>query len=172
MGVIQSIEILNKLNFIVSESAVQRGVKKVIKSTGLLGRWQKIDINPLIICDTGHNYAGITEVLKNIQLQKYQKLHIVLGFVKDKDVSNILKLLPQEATYYFCNAQISRALESKDLQSMAAEIQLQGTYYPSVADAFNQAKLNAEKADFIFIGGSTFIVADLLKYLKYKRING
>jgi dihydrofolate synthase / folylpolyglutamate synthase len=174
LGVIQAVELLNSLSFKISENQLKNGLKKVVKNTGLLGRWQKIGENPTIYCDTGHNFAGITEVLKNIQLQKFDKLHIIIGFVKDKDIENILKLLPKiahstgsgQATYYFCNANIPRALPSTDLHALALKNGLIGKSYESVEMAFKSAKKVAQTDDFIFVGGSTFVVADFLTYLK------
>jgi dihydrofolate synthase / folylpolyglutamate synthase len=171
LGVLAIVAYLSKLNIHLDENTVCNGLRKVIANTGLMGRWQILAQNPMIICDTGHNYAGILEVINNLNDQKFNDLHIVLGFVKDKEVDKILKLFPKNAQYYFCNANIPRALPVDDLADLASQTDLKGNKYESVSEAFNQAKKQAQKQDLIFIGGSTFIVADLLTYLQ-KYING
>jgi dihydrofolate synthase / folylpolyglutamate synthase len=146
----------------ISENDIYGGIKNVIKNTGLLGRWQILSKTPLTIADTGHNEAGITEVVKQIQNTPHNHLHFVLGVVNDKDISNILKLLPPKATYYFCKANIPRALAAEELQKLASKQNLVGKTYVSVADALNSAKSAANKDDLIFIGGSTFTVAEAI----------
>ncbi len=170
LGVLQVIKILNKLKITLSPNAISNGLKNTIKNTGLLGRWQKIQEAPLVICDTGHNYAGVSEVLKNINQQKYDTLHLVIGFVKDKEIEKILTLLPQKAEYYFCNANIPRALEAEILAENALNFGLKGKWFNTVEEAFLAAKNKAKTTDFIFIGGSTFVVADYLVYLDNSKI--
>jgi dihydrofolate synthase / folylpolyglutamate synthase len=168
LGVLKAVNVLNNLGITVSDESLKKGVSKVVQNTGLMGRWQKISKNPLVICDTGHNEAGIKEVLNNIYLQKFANLHIVIGFVKDKDIDKILKLLPEKANYYFCQAAIPRALESHLLLEKAKNNNLNGVNFETVQEAYLAAIQAAISDDFIFVGGSTFIVADLLTYLKNK----
>jgi len=145
-----------------SASAIKNGFKNVIKNTSLMGRWQILSKKPLIVADTGHNEAGIKEVLKQIKTTPHKKLHIVFGMVNDKDTGKILKMLPQKAQYYFCKADIPRALEAKELAMQAAVFGIKGDYYPSVKTALRAAKKAAKSRDFIFIGGSTFVVTEAL----------
>jgi dihydrofolate synthase/folylpolyglutamate synthase len=130
--------------------------------TGLIGRWHKLNDNPLIICDTGHNEDGIREVLKNINLTPHHNLHMVIGMVKDKDISKMLTLLPQKARYYFCQPNIPRAKQANELHTEAIQFGLKGDYYESVYSALESAKKNALEDDLIFIGGSTFVVAEIV----------
>ncbi len=161
-SVIQSIELLNKLGFNVEIDAQKHALKKVKKLTGLMGRWQILQKSPLCICDTGHNEAGILEVLENIMDTKFANLHVVFGVVSDKDVTSILKLLPQNASYYFCKPNIVRGLDPVILKSKAKEYGLNGDEFISVKSAFEAAKQNAKPNDLIFIGGSTFVVAEVV----------
>jgi dihydrofolate synthase/folylpolyglutamate synthase len=131
-------------------------------STGLQGRWQTIGKDPLMICDTGHNVEGMAWVVQQLKATSFQQLHMVIGFVKDKDVTSILKLLPVKARYYFTNANIPRALDAQELKTKALTFGLLGEHYVSVQEAFEAAKTNASKEDLIFIGGSTFVVAEAI----------
>jgi dihydrofolate synthase / folylpolyglutamate synthase len=162
LGVLAVLEILKNKGFIIENESVIKGLQQVKKLTGLLGRWQTLSQKPLIIADTGHNHEGILEVLKNLERYTYKKLHIILGVVNDKDVTSILKLLPKNATYYFCKASIPRALNEKELLELGKANGLQGKKYVSVADAIVAAKKAYKANDLIFIGGSTFTVADAL----------
>lgn len=146
----------------ITAKEVTSGIKNVIKNTGLRGRWEVLGKNPLIIADTGHNEAGIKEVLKQIKLTPHKNLHMVFGVVNDKDVTSILKLLPKKAIYYFCKASIPRALNETDLYTIAKKNKLKGAPFPTVKKALKAAIKNADKKDLIFIGGSTFVVADAL----------
>jgi dihydrofolate synthase/folylpolyglutamate synthase len=134
----------------------------VKQNTELMGRWQVIGNDPMVVCDTGHNINGIEYVVKQISMQKFDKLHMVIGMVKDKDVSKVLSILPKDATYYFTKAAIPRAMLEGDLQALAIGYDLKGKTYASVAEAIAAAKQQANKQDLIFIGGSTFIVAEAL----------
>jgi dihydrofolate synthase/folylpolyglutamate synthase len=127
-----------------------------------MGRWQVINQNPKIVFDTAHNEAGIKHIVRQLQSEKYDRLHIVFGMVNDKDITSVLKLLPQEAVYYFTQANIPRALDSRLLAEQAAEFNLKGKIYPKVKEAFFDAKQQTQEKDFIFVGGSTFVVADAL----------
>ena len=121
-------------------------------------------VNRRLICDTGHNVGGISYIIEQLKHQKYERLHIVIGMVNDKDISGVLSMLPKNATYYFTKASVKRALSEKELQSLAMQSRLHGDAYPDVETAVAAAKEKANKNDFIFVGGSSFIVADLLKF--------
>ena len=144
------------------DKIIQQGILKVVTNTGLLGRWQIIARKPLIICDTGHNKEGLEYVVNQLAKIKNNRLHIVLGFVSDKDLSAILPLFPGKATYYFTKASVPRALDEKILKAEAAHWNLKGTSFPDVPTAVKAARANASDSDLIFIGGSTFVVADAL----------
>jgi dihydrofolate synthase/folylpolyglutamate synthase len=134
----------------------------VITNTGLLGRWQVLSKNPLVIADTAHNEAGINEVLKQLDLVKFNTLHFVLGMVSDKDISKVLSMLPKDAVYYFCKANIPRAMTADELASQAADFGLKGNVFNSVLAALDEAKKNASPEDLVFVGGSTFTVAEVV----------
>lgn len=153
---------LQKADFQLPEEAIRSGLENVIGLTGLLGRWQTIGANPRIICDTAHNEAGIREVVSQLSQIPKKKLHIVIGMVNDKDITGILKFLPKEAVYYFTKASVPRALNEKQLMQMATFFGLNGAAFEDVQSALNEAKMYADKDDLIFIGGSTFVVADAL----------
>ncbi len=160
--VLCAVELLNEKGFNVSEKNIRDGIKNVVTQTGLLGRWQILSQQPLVIADTGHNEAGIKEVLNQINKTPHQQLHFVLGMVNDKEISTILSLLPKDARYYFCAANIPRALKAEDLGKQAKVAGLTGTIYNSVANALVAAKKNANTTDLVFIGGSTFTVAEIV----------
>ncbi|MDN3676402.1 folylpolyglutamate synthase/dihydrofolate synthase family protein [Flavobacterium paronense] len=146
----------------VSETDIKNGFLNVIKNTRLQGRWQQLGENPTVICDTAHNSHGLKIVLNQIQKQKFKILHIVLGLVNDKNLEEILPLFPQDAIYYFCKPDILRGLDEVILKEKAAEFNLIGQTYISVSNAYQAAKENAGSNDFIYIGGSTFVVAEIL----------
>jgi dihydrofolate synthase/folylpolyglutamate synthase len=160
--VLATIGELNKTEFSISENDVRDGIKNVIKNTGLLGRWQILSNDPLTIADTGHNEAGIKEVLNQILQTPHEKLHFVLGMVSDKDISTVLNLLPKDAIYYFCKAKIPRALDAGELAAAGLVAGLNGLVYNSAKEAMEAAQKNAEKNDLVFIGGSTFTVAEII----------
>ncbi|MET3028298.1 folylpolyglutamate synthase/dihydrofolate synthase family protein [Flavobacterium sp. UW10123] len=158
----QTISILNnETDFKVSIEQLKEGLLHVVKNTGLQGRWQQLGENPKIICDTAHNKHGLSVVMNQLKNEKYEKLHIVLGVVNDKDLDSILPLFPKEAQYYFCHPNSSRALPAETLKNAAEKFSLIGEKYDSVEIAFAEAKKNASENDFIYIGGSTFVVAEL-----------
>ena len=161
-AVIAAIDQLNQQGFNISAAHVYDALREVKKLTGLQGRWQKLSDKPLVICDTGHNVAGITEVLKNIGATPHKQLHFVIGMVKDKDISKILDMLPKTASYYFTQPNLERALPVESLQEQAMAYQLKGNAYPRVSEALAAAKLAATTDDLIFVGGSTFVVAEVL----------
>lgn len=160
-GVFQAIDQLRESGFKITDDALLHGVENVIKQTGLKGRWEQLATNPLIICDTGHNKDGIQEVMRQVENQTYKKLFIVWGMVKDKDTAAVIKLLPKQAYYYFCQANIPRALDAHELAARAAAHGLYGEAVPDVNNAINKAKESARPEDMIFIGGSTFVVAEI-----------
>ena len=153
---------LIELGYAITEENIRHGIANVVSQTGLLGRWQILNNKPLTIADTGHNEAGIKEVLGQLKSIPYQKLHYVFGVVKDKDPSPVLKLLPKDAIYYFCKADIPRALDENELMHIAVSFGLKGTAYPYVAEALKAANYNASGSDLILIGGSTFVVAEAI----------
>jgi dihydrofolate synthase/folylpolyglutamate synthase len=160
--VIESVLLLKQKKYKIEDSTVYQALKKVKKLTGLQGRWQTIGKKPLIICDTGHNKAGINEVLQNINNTSFDRLHMVMGMVKDKDIAGVLALLPKTATYYFCRPNLERALPAKELAHQAKAFGLKGNSYNNVTAAFEAAKAAATINDLIFAGGSTFVVAEIL----------
>lgn len=161
--VLQTIRVLhNQGEFLISEENIKKGLLNVIDNTGLQGRWQQLGIEPKIICDTAHNSHGLKVVLNQIKKESYQKLHVVLGVVNDKDLDEILPLFPVDAEYYFCKPAISRGLDASILQEKASKKQLVGEVYNSVSNAYQAARESANKDDFIYIGGSTFVVAEVL----------
>jgi len=162
LSVLEAVKLLQDEGYKIPESAIYSGLKNVKVNTGLQGRWQVLGTVPFIVCDTGHNEAGIKEVIKNLNSLHYDQLHIVLGMVKDKDISAVLSQLPKKAMYYFCSPQLERALSPEDIQEQANSYGLLGNAYTSVFNAFTAAKENASKNDVVFIGGSTFVVAEVL----------
>lgn len=160
--VLASIIQLQQNGYHVTEQNIKDGLLNVVKNTGLMGRWQTLGENPKIICDTGHNEAGIKEVVNQLQTLTYNKLHFILGAVNDKEIDSILELLPKHAVYYFCQAKIPRALNVLELKNKAVAYNLKGNSYDSVKNAYNAAKRKSQNDDLIFIGGSTFIVAEVL----------
>lgn len=156
---------LEKLGYELAIEDYHKGFSNVCSMTGLMGRWQKLQSYPDVICDTGHNADGLLYVrlqLDKIKELKKQDIHIVFGMVNDKDIRQALKILPKDATYYFTKASVKRALPEDELLRQAEEVGLKGTAYPTVVDAMRAAKANCLPKDLIFVGGSTFIVADLL----------
>jgi dihydrofolate synthase/folylpolyglutamate synthase len=148
--------------FDISPDNFTEGIRKTIINTDLQGRWQILGKEPLIICDTGHNREGLEYVLEQIKRIQKAKLHMIIGFVNDKDLSGVLPLFPQDATYYFTKASVPRALDENILKTDASRFGLTGDSFDNVAIAVHAARKNAGKNDMIFIGGSTFVVADAL----------
>ena len=159
---VQTIKDLKNKGYKISENKIKTGLLNVVKNTGLLGRWQVIQDKPKIICDSAHNKEGLTHVLAQLKDLPYKILHIVFGTVNDKDLDTILPLFPKKAIYYFCKPDIPRGLGAKILQEKAANFNLKGRTYSSVIEALNIAKNVANKDDLIFVGGSTFVVAEVV----------
>lgn len=162
LTVLQSVSLLRNQGYHLTDEAIYTALKNVKNLTGLQGRWQKLAEQPLVICDTGHNLAGINEVMQNIRNTPFEKLHMVIGMVKDKDINGVLALLPISASYYFCQPELERALPSLELAAQAKVHGLIGQTFETVADALRAAKNKAGTKDLIFIGGSTFVVAEVL----------
>ncbi|OCB69172.1 dihydrofolate synthase / folylpolyglutamate synthase [Flavobacterium glycines] len=161
--VLQTIKVINKqTDFSISQNNIETGLLNVVKNTGLLGRWQQLGTSPKIICDTAHNKNGLEIVLNQIQNEKFEQLHIVLGVVNDKDLDEVLPLFPKNAIYYFCKPNIPRGLEALTLKEKAAQHGLKGPILHSVTEAYKKAKESANPNDFIYVGGSTFVVAEIL----------
>ena len=161
--VLQTITVLcHQTKFKISDKNIQLGLLKVFKNTGLEGRWQQLGTSPKVICDTAHNKNGLEIVLKQIQNENFDRLHIILGVVNDKDLNEILPLFPKNALYYFCKPNIFRGLDASILKDKAENYGLYGKVYNSVSDAYQHAKNKALPSDFIYIGGSTFVVGEIL----------
>lgn len=159
-GVLETLKGLN--GFEVTVENIKHGLQNVIANTGLQGRWQILQENPRVICDTAHNKEGLLLVLKQLQEQHFKRLHLVIGFVKEKDLDKILPLFPKNATYYFCKPSIPRGLDAEILAAKAKKYDLKGMFYDTVNEAYKAVNEEASEADVIFIGGSTFVVAEVL----------
>ena len=155
-------KILEEKGYYITETGIFKGMESIQETTGIQGRWQVIGHNPRIICDTGHNEDGIKAVVDQIKNTPYEKLHIIFGTVNDKDITTILSLMPKNAEYYFTKAQIPRSMNEIKLWQTAKKYGLTGDHYPDVKTALAEAQKNVSPNDLIFIGGSTFIVADAL----------
>jgi dihydrofolate synthase/folylpolyglutamate synthase len=153
---------LQRMKWNISEQNIRNGLENVSGLTGLTGRWQTIGVNPLIICDTAHNEAGICEVVAQLRQIPHKKLHFIFGIVNDKDILGVLALLPKEAIYYFTKASVPRAMAEDQLIQMASFFGLNGAAYDNVQSALSDAKMYAGKDDLIFVGGSTFLVAEVI----------
>lgn len=161
-GVLEAWHTLSGSSLNVSVDALLTGLERTQVQTGLQGRWQLISEQPRIICDTGHNEDGIREVVAMLEEEPYRQLHMVIGMVRDKEAGKVLSLLPANATYYFTQAAIPRAMPAEELREKAQNTGLSGSAYPRVMDAFEAAKKQASREDLIFVGGSTFVVAEVL----------
>lgn len=160
--VMQSVEILRAKGFDLSDQLVRNGISHVVRNTGLRGRWELIQRNPVTIADISHNKDGIQETLKHFTSADYIKLHVVIGVVNDKDVDAMLALLPVEATYYFCRANIPRGLDAATLAEKAWKKQLKGKAYPDVKSAVDSARIAAKPGEIVLITGSAFVVAEAI----------
>lgn len=160
-GILQAIEVINNAGVPIDRATVERGLSRVVANTGLKGRWQKLGEKPMIYCDTGHNEDGVRMVMEQIQNTPHKNLFIIWGMSNDKEIDPVLRLLPKDATYFFCEAHIPRAMSAETLSKKAADAGLIGTVALDVNEALRQAHRLADKDDFIFVGGSTFVVAEL-----------
>jgi dihydrofolate synthase/folylpolyglutamate synthase len=159
---VQTISILKQKGYSIAQENIKNGLLNVVKNTGLLGRWQVLQLHPKIICDTGHNKEGLHYIFQQIAAEKFEKLHIVLGVVNDKDLASILPKFPKNAKYYFCKPNIPRGLDAQELNKVASQFDLKGEAFKNVQKALNAAKDSASKKDLIFVGGSTFVVAEVV----------
>lgn len=159
--VLAAIDQLRKSGFKIPEEAVRKGLLNVVSNTGLRGRWEILNQEPLTVADTAHNPHGLAEIKKQLQSVNYKVLHLVLGFVNDKDVKSILNFFPKDAVYYFCQPNVSRKYEIEELQKIIPK-KLNANYFKSVKEAFDAARSNSAKDDLIYVGGSTYVVAEIL----------
>ena len=160
-GILEAVKQLRNQGWDLSDKALQVGLESISEQTGLKGRWQLLQVNPIILADTGHNEAGIGEVVSQLKKYSYSKLWMVIGMVNDKDISKVLDLLPKEANYIFCQASIPRAMDAHELARKGNEKGLIGQVIPTVSEALEFARKNASPDDLIFVGGSTFVVAEI-----------
>jgi dihydrofolate synthase/folylpolyglutamate synthase len=165
--VLSAVHQLQVLGFNIDNASLLRGLSDVIELTGLQGRWQVIQSSPLLILDTGHNIGGMQDIVAQLTSIRCDRLHLVFGMVNDKDISSVLALLPQNASYYFTQATIQRAMPAEELMKKASEFGLRGTFYDNVKQAITEAKNAATSDDCIFVGGSNFVVGEALLALEY-----
>lgn len=157
-----AIRVLRERGWDISEANIEKGLSNVVVNTGLLGRWQLLQEQPKVVCDTAHNKEGLTQTLKQLEESSFDQLHVVLGMVSDKNLEQLLPLFPKSAIYYFCEPKIERALSVDVLEEKAKEFGLLGKRFPSVKQAYKTALENASPNDLIYVGGSTFVVAEVL----------
>ena len=165
--VLTTLTLLKRLKYRIKEDAVREGFAHVIEATGLMGRWMKIDDKPLTILESAHNVPGMTQAMKQLKHEEYDNLHMVLGFMADKDVKGILKLLPKKASYYFTQAQTSRAMSAEDLSHLAATAGIKGKTYGNVVEALEAARRAAAPRDLVYVGGSMYVLSELLTAINY-----
>lgn len=158
-----AVQTLIEQGYNIKEKHVHEGIAKVCSLTGLMGRWQRLENEPLAICDTGHNIGGMQYIVGQLASTPHERLHFVIGMVNDKDIDSVLGILPKDAEYYFTQASVQRALSAESLAIKAGKVGLKGVVITDVKEAYRKARQNATKDDLIFVGGSTFVVADLLK---------
>jgi len=157
-----AIKVLKGQGINITERALKSGLLHVRSNTNFIGRWMVVSKKPTVVFDSAHNEGGLKQLVKQLRITKYNKLHIVYGTVGDKDISKNLSVLPQKATYYFCNADMPRALSADELAEQAAKYKLKGKSYKTVRQAFKAAKLNAQSSDMVLVSGSVFVVAEVL----------
>ena len=161
--VLKTVEVLQSQgSFLITPESIKKGIQNAAKCTGMKGRWQQLRERPKVVCDTGHNREGLIQVMEQLGHEKYKRLHIVLGMVKDKDLESVLPLFPYGATYYFCRPDLARGLDETFLKDCAADYGLFGESYRSVKEAYNASLKHSKSEDFIFVGGSTFVVAEII----------
>ena len=165
--VLTTMTLLKRLKYRIKEDALRKGFAQVIENTGLMGRWMKIDDHPRTILESAHNVPGMTQAMKQLKHEEYDNLHMVLGFMADKDVKGILNLLPKKASFYFTQAQTSRAMSVDDLSRLAATCGLKGKCYNNVVDALAAAREAAAPRDLVYVGGSMYVLSELLKAINY-----
>ena len=158
-----AVQTLIEQGYNIKDKHVHEGIAKVCSLTGLMGRWQRLGNEPLAICDTGHNIGGMQYIVGQLASTPHERLHFIIGMVNDKDIDSVLGILPKDAEYYFTQASVQRALSAESLAIKAGKVGLKGVVITDVKEAYRKARQNATKDDLIFVGGSTFVVADLLK---------
>ena len=163
--VLTAVARLRELGYRITDQSVYEAFAHVTRLTGLMGRWQQLQASPRLICDTGHNTGGMQYIAHQLRNEHYDTLRIVIGMVNDKDISGVLAMLPKEATYYFTRASVPRALPQDKLEALATQAGLKGRSFPTVKEAVTAAQKESRPEDLIFVGGSTFIVADLLQFM-------
>lgn len=157
-----ALKIIGTKGFPLTNEIIQKGLLNIVKNTGFKGRWQILQEYPKVICDSAHNSAGLKYVFSQLAKETYKELHLVIGVVNDKNLETILPLFSKKAIYYFCRPNIPRGLEAQELQKKAAHFNLKGAVFGSVYEAYKTALKNATKADLIYVGGSTFVVAEVV----------
>ena len=165
--VLTTLTLLKRLKYRIKEDALRKGFAQVVERTGLMGRWMKIDDKPLTILESAHNVPGIKQAMKQLKHEEFDNLHMVLGFMADKDVKGILKLLPKKASFYFTQAQTSRAMSVTDLSRLAATIGIKGKTYSNVVEALEAARSAAAPRDLVYVGGSMYVLSELLTAINY-----
>jgi len=165
--VLTAMNLLKRLKYRIKEKAIQQGFARVVENTGLMGRWMKIDDKPLTILESAHNVAGMTQAMKQLQYETFDDLHMVIGFMADKDVNGILELLPKKASYYFTQANSARAMSAVQTSELAAQHGLKGSTYPNVVEALEAARKAAAPRDLIYVGGSMYVLAELLTAMNF-----
>ena len=166
-AVLVTLNILKRMKYRIKTDDVYRGFARISENTSLMGRWMKLGENPTIICDSAHNPPGMETIIKQLKREQYAKLHMVVGFMADKDVISMLKLLPDNALYYFTQAQTSRSMTADDLKALAEKVALKGDTYSHVHDALQAAIKAAKPKDLIYVGGSMYVLAELFAALGY-----
>lgn len=164
--VLKAVDVLRETGFAIDDKHIAKGLAHVCDMTGLSGRWQKLKDKPTVICDTGHNVGGWQYLSQQISRQSCRTLRIVFGMVDDKDIHTVMQLLPQRARYYYTKASSKRAISEQEVMRIGQSLQLHGTAYPTVSEAYLAALQEAADDDFIFVGGSSYVVADLLAFLQ------
>ena len=165
--VLTTMTLLKRLKYRIKEDALRKGFAQVVERTGLMGRWMKIDDKPLTILESAHNVPGIKQAMKQLKHEEFDNLHMVLGFMADKDVKGILKLLPKKASFYFTQAQTSRAMSVDDLTRLAATVGIKGKTYGNVVEALEAARSAAAPRDLVYVGGSMYVLSELLTAINY-----
>ena len=160
--VLAALEVLKSVGWQLDDHSISMGIANTVKNTGLRGRWEVLQTEPKAICDTAHNKEGLKFVLQQLQEEPFVQLHIVLGVVNDKDLESILLLFPKTATYYFCKPNVPRGLDEKELEKISKTFNLLGRAFSSVEKAYLAANENAKNNDLIYVGGSTFTVAEII----------
>ena len=166
-AVLVTLNMLKRMKYRIKTDAVYRGFARITENTSLMGRWMKLGENPTIICDSAHNPPGMETIIKQLKREQYSKLHMVIGFMADKDVISMLKLLPDKASYYFTQAQTTRSMSADDLKALAGKVAMKGDTYNHVNDALQAAIKAAEPKDLIYVGGSMYVLAELFAALGY-----